>query len=144
MALPRQQHKRGRKNWKTSYGFHGMCSLRQPPRCYSSDFIDRAAPFALDTDCRSGGLVVADPNLTFGTVREVATADDTLRFSGYSAIDFTLPEDAPVYDAVQKFTAFNLQRSNHGSRVNARRKRRGQNKQMKTKDEQTNNQALIA
>jgi hypothetical protein len=36
---------------------------------------------------------------TFGTVREVATADDALRFSGYSAIDFTIPEDAPVYDA---------------------------------------------
>jgi hypothetical protein len=45
---------------------------------------------------------------TFGTVREVATADDALRFSGYSAIDFTIPEDAPVYDAVQKFAAFNI------------------------------------
>jgi hypothetical protein len=44
----------------------------------------------------------------FGTVREVATADDALRFSGYSAIDFTIPEDAPVYDAVQKFAAFNI------------------------------------
>lgn len=46
---------------------------------------------------------------TFGTsVKEAATADDALRFSGYSAIDFTIPEDAPVYDAVQKFAAFNI------------------------------------
>lgn len=45
----------------------------------------------------------------FGTsVKEAATADDALRFSGYSAIDFTIPEDAPVYDAVQKFAAFNI------------------------------------
>lgn len=46
---------------------------------------------------------------TLGTsVKEAATADDALRFSGYSAIDFTIPEDAPVYDAVQKFAAFNI------------------------------------
>lgn len=42
------------------------------------------------------------------TVRDAATADDALRFSGYSEIDFTVPEDAPVYDAVQKFAAFNI------------------------------------
>jgi predicted transcriptional regulator len=42
------------------------------------------------------------------SVKEAATADDALRFSGYSAIDFTIPEDAPVYDAVQKFAAFNI------------------------------------
>jgi hypothetical protein len=42
------------------------------------------------------------------SVKEAATADDALRFSGYSAIDFTVPEDAPVYDAVQKFAAFNI------------------------------------
>jgi hypothetical protein len=42
------------------------------------------------------------------SVREAATADDALRFSGYSAIDFTIPEDAPVYDAVQKFAAYNI------------------------------------
>ena len=46
---------------------------------------------------------------TMGTsVKEVATADDALRFSGYSAIDFTILEDAPVYDAVQKFAAYNI------------------------------------
>lgn len=46
---------------------------------------------------------------SFGaTVREAATADDALRFSGYSEIDFTIPEDSPVYTAVQKFAAFNI------------------------------------
>ena len=42
------------------------------------------------------------------TVREAATIDDALKFSGYSAIDFTIPEDSPTYDAVQKFAAFNI------------------------------------
>ena len=38
----------------------------------------------------------------------MATADDALKYSGYSEIDFTIKEDAPVYDAVQKFAAFNI------------------------------------
>jgi len=42
------------------------------------------------------------------TVRDAATIDDALKFSGYSSIDFTIPEDAPTYDAVQKFAAFNI------------------------------------
>jgi len=42
------------------------------------------------------------------TVREAATIDDALKFSGYSAIDFTIPEDSMTYDAVQKFAAFNI------------------------------------
>jgi predicted transcriptional regulator len=42
------------------------------------------------------------------TVSEAATADDALRFSGYSEIDFTISEDAPTYDAVQKFAAYNI------------------------------------
>mmetsp|Transcript_13165 Transcript_13165/g.17230 ORF Transcript_13165/g.17230 Transcript_13165/m.17230 type:complete len:187 (-) Transcript_13165:126-686(-) len=42
------------------------------------------------------------------TVRDAATADDALKFSGYADIDFTVKEDAPVYDAVQKFAAYNI------------------------------------
>jgi predicted transcriptional regulator len=37
-----------------------------------------------------------------------ATVKDALKFSGYSTIDFTIQDDAPVYDAVQKFAAFNI------------------------------------
>lgn len=43
---------------------------------------------------------------SFATVRQ--TADDALKYSGYSSIDFTIKEDAMVYDAVQKFAAFNI------------------------------------
>lgn len=39
---------------------------------------------------------------------EAATVADALKFSGYSEIDFTIKEDAKVYDAVQKFAAFNI------------------------------------
>jgi predicted transcriptional regulator len=42
------------------------------------------------------------------TVAECATANDALKYSGYSEIDFTIKEDATVYDAVQKFAAFNI------------------------------------
>ena len=42
------------------------------------------------------------------TVIEAATAGDALKYSGYSAIDFTINEDATVFDAVQKFAAFNI------------------------------------
>ena len=41
-----------------------------------------------------------------GTV--AGTISDALKYSGYSSIDFTIPEDAPTYDAVQKFAAFNI------------------------------------
>jgi signal-transduction protein with cAMP-binding, CBS, and nucleotidyltransferase domain len=52
----------------------------------------------------------ASSSRLFTTVREAAgsTADDALKYSGYSSIDFTIPEDAKVYDAVQKFAAFNI------------------------------------
>jgi predicted transcriptional regulator len=47
---------------------------------------------------------------TFTTVQEAvtSTADDAMKFSGYSSIDFTISEDSKVYDAVQKFAAFNI------------------------------------
>ena len=53
---------------------------------------------------------VLRPQLTasFATVKEAATVSDALKFSGYSEIDFTIPEDAKVYDAVQKFAAYNI------------------------------------
>jgi predicted transcriptional regulator len=60
---------------------------------------------------RTSGVSVVTtsaPIRTMTSVKDAATADDALRFSGYSAIDFTIPEDAPVYNAVQKFAAFNI------------------------------------
>jgi hypothetical protein len=42
------------------------------------------------------------------TVGEASTVNDALKYSGYSTIDFTISDDAPVYDAVQKFAAFNI------------------------------------
>jgi predicted transcriptional regulator len=42
------------------------------------------------------------------TIGEASTVNDALKFSGYSTIDFTISDDAPVYDAVQKFAAFNI------------------------------------
>ena len=36
------------------------------------------------------------------------TADDAFKKSGYIQIDYTINEDAFVYDAVQKFAAFNI------------------------------------
>ena len=45
---------------------------------------------------------------SFATVKDAATVSDALKFSGYSEIDFTIPEDAKVYDAVQKFAAYNI------------------------------------
>lgn len=47
---------------------------------------------------------------TFSTTVDEAmkTVSDALKFSGYSEIDFTIPEDAKVYDAVQKFAGFNI------------------------------------
>ena len=42
------------------------------------------------------------------TVHEALTAEDARAVSGYSSIDYTISEDATVYDAVQKFAAFNI------------------------------------
>lgn len=41
----------------------------------------------------------------FATSKSIS---DAMSFSGYSEIDFTIPETSPVYEAVQKFAAFNI------------------------------------
>ena len=53
-------------------------------------------------------VVMTRSRLTMSTVADCATANDALKYSGYSEIDFTIKEDATVYDAVQKFAAFNI------------------------------------
>ena len=42
------------------------------------------------------------------TVKEGLTATDAWNKSCYSGIDYTIREDLPVYDAVQKFAAYNI------------------------------------
>ncbi|KAL7551601.1 hypothetical protein ACHAWF_014794, partial [Thalassiosira exigua] len=42
------------------------------------------------------------------TVKEGLTATDAWNKSCYSGIDYTINEDLPVYDAVQKFAAYNV------------------------------------
>lgn len=59
-------------------------ALRQTTRCYT-------APRAFTTVAQAS-----------------STADDALKFSGYQSIDFTIKEDLPTYEAVQKFAAFNI------------------------------------
>jgi hypothetical protein len=44
----------------------------------------------------------------FATVKEGLTATDAWNKSCYSGIDYTINEDLPVYDAVQKFAAYNV------------------------------------
>ena len=48
------------------------------------------------------------PRAAFTTVNQVKTATDAAKFSGYQSIDFTIKDSAPVYEAVQKFAAFNI------------------------------------
>ena len=42
------------------------------------------------------------------TVKEGLTATDAWNKSCYSEIDYTISEDVPVYEAVQKFAAYNI------------------------------------
>ncbi len=42
------------------------------------------------------------------TVKEGLTATDAWNKSCYSEIDYTVGEDLPVYEAVQKFAAYNI------------------------------------
>lgn len=42
------------------------------------------------------------------TVKEGLTATDAWNKSCYSEIDYTIKEDLPVYEAVQKFAAYNI------------------------------------
>ncbi len=42
------------------------------------------------------------------TVSEALTAEDARKVSGYVQIDYTISEEVPVYEAVQKFAAFNI------------------------------------
>jgi hypothetical protein len=60
------------------------------------------------TQSSSAGVSVLTRFRPLSTVADCATANDALKYSGYSEIDFTISEDANVYDAVQKFAAFNI------------------------------------
>jgi predicted transcriptional regulator len=42
------------------------------------------------------------------TVHEALTAEDARKVSGYVQIDYTISEDVPVYEAVQRLAAFNI------------------------------------
>jgi predicted transcriptional regulator len=42
------------------------------------------------------------------SVQEALTAEDARSVSGYSSIDYTINENATVYDAVQRFAAYNI------------------------------------
>ena len=39
---------------------------------------------------------------------QALTAEDARQVSGYAGIDYSIPEDATVLDAVQKFAAYNI------------------------------------
>lgn len=45
---------------------------------------------------------------TFTSLDQALTADDAWRKSGYVEIDYTINDEAYVYDAVQKLAAFNI------------------------------------
>mmetsp|Transcript_7730 Transcript_7730/g.22421 ORF Transcript_7730/g.22421 Transcript_7730/m.22421 type:complete len:192 (+) Transcript_7730:140-715(+) len=55
---------------------------------------------------RFGGITATARNFT--SLEDVMTADDANKLSGYHDIDYTITEDAPVIDAVQKFAAYNI------------------------------------
>ena len=72
-------------------------------RAYSTAFrrvLAQPTPFA-GAACRSFPRSMV-------TVNEALTAEDARSVSGYSSIDYTIDENAMVYDAVQKFAAFNI------------------------------------
>lgn len=80
------------------------CSYLEDTLCISTMLTSATRTFM-----RRAAPAVIRPNLaSFTTVSDAATASDALRFSGYSEIDFTIKEDAMVYDAVQKFAAYNI------------------------------------
>lgn len=45
---------------------------------------------------------------SFTTLEESVTADDAWKKSCYVEIDYTIPDEATVYDAVQRFAAYNI------------------------------------
>eukprot|EP00525_Craspedostauros_australis_P010426 CAMPEP_0198134338 /NCGR_PEP_ID=MMETSP1442-20131203/60023_1 /TAXON_ID= /ORGANISM="Craspedostauros australis, Strain CCMP3328" /LENGTH=192 /DNA_ID=CAMNT_0043795481 /DNA_START=944 /DNA_END=1522 /DNA_ORIENTATION=+ len=45
---------------------------------------------------------------SFTSAEDATTAADASKLSGYHDIDYTINEDATVFDAVQKFAAFNI------------------------------------
>ena len=50
----------------------------------------------------------AAPSRPMVTVHEAVTAEDAKAISCYNTIDYTITEDSTVYDAVQRFAAFNV------------------------------------
>lgn len=51
---------------------------------------------------------VSAPAVRLFSVEKAMTAEDALARSGYKSIDYTINEEATVYDAVHKFAAFNI------------------------------------
>ena len=99
--------------------FHVVCSRhRRTPRdrCVAGDrsfcyivllLLFRWLPIIMFLPRLSYATRLAAPRFTSRAV-STKTVADALKFSGYSEIDFTIPENSMVYEAVQKFAAFNI------------------------------------
>jgi hypothetical protein len=58
------------------------------------------------TKTAAAAIVQSSPQRFLATSSK--SVADALVYSGYSEIDFTIPEGATVYEAVQKLAAFNI------------------------------------
>lgn len=64
----------------------------------------RASPIALSNTLNQ--IDVSKRN--FSVLKDNVEASEAWKQSCYMAMDFTIPEDASVYEAVQRFSAFNI------------------------------------
>jgi len=70
-----------------------------------TSYASRAAPRQIMTN---PSLVTSPQRRTMGTLEESVAASEAWEKSCYLAIDFTVDENATVYEAVQKLSAYNV------------------------------------
>mmetsp|Transcript_11362 Transcript_11362/g.17882 ORF Transcript_11362/g.17882 Transcript_11362/m.17882 type:complete len:189 (+) Transcript_11362:60-626(+) len=69
-------------------------------------FLSRVATPLARSAARQSGF--ASRSFSTTTIQEALTAEDARKVSGYNDIDYSINEDSPVIDAVQKFAAYNI------------------------------------
>jgi hypothetical protein len=82
--------------------------LRLASRSTLSSSASCTTKLASATASMSSRFVVEPSRRTLTTLSEIDNAGATFKKSCYFEMDFTISEDASVYEAVQKFAAFDI------------------------------------
>ncbi len=97
-----------RKLLRTTFAALLVCCKTIAERSTVTMLSRASSAFCRQAASRCGKPTFSMAQRSMVTVHEALTAEDARKVSGYVQIDYTISEDVPVYEAVQRLAAFNI------------------------------------